>query len=291
MKVATVNEDNIKFGVIIPTYNRKKLLQRALKSIEEQTYTNWIVCIVDDGSSDGTDVMVQQYIDKQKIHYIRQANNQGVNAARNAALDYLIEVRHCDFITFLDDDDYFDTNTLLEAKKIIQMHPEENWYVSKRIDDKGNDITRIDYFGTMPYIDYYLAISMDHDATHVINSKIIGNTRFSKQFKQAQEWIFFIDLAKRSNMFTYDFPSTVCNYLDDGLSAQVTQQKGTNNELADEIRKTKREILIKQGYKPASIEVRKLQHRIAKTLLSKKYMKLFRYASKYLYWKLRETLS
>ena len=282
--------NNILFGIVIPTYNRMELLKRAVESVQKQTYDNWLICIVDDHSKDATKTLLNQYDKEPQIHYIQQASNQGVNAARNIALDYLINEKNCDFITFLDDDDYFDTNTLLEAQEIIQKNPTKNWYVSKRIDDRDNDITRIDNFGVIPYIDYYLGITMDHDATHVVSSSLIENTRFSTQFKQAQEWIFFMELSTKSDMFTYDFPSTICTYLDDGLSAHAKQLKYKKSDQDIAVEKLKKETLKQLGYKSATIEVMKLQHRILQSIQTKKYSKLLRYIPRYLYWKLRESV-
>jgi len=273
---------------VIPTYNRKTLLQRAINSILAQTYQNWLVCIVDDGSSDGTAAMMQQFSHEPRIHYIEQSSNQGVNAARNRALDYLIEDTKCDFITFLDDDDYFDKNMLDEAQRIVTAHPNKNWYVSKRVDENGNDITRMDHLGPMPYINYYLGITMDHDATHLINAETIGKTRFSKEFKQAEEWVFYMELSTKTEMYTYDFPSTICRYLDDGLSAQAKQIR---DERSLAIEQRKEETLKRIGYKPATLETMKLRHRIDQTLQNANYLKLLRYGPRYLFWKIKEYLT
>ena len=189
----------------------------------------------------------------------------------------------CDYITLLDDNDYFDKNTLLEAKRVINKNPEKKWFVSRRVAENRENITKIESFGTVPYIDYYLGITMIGDATHLIHTSLFGNTRFSKQFKQAEEWVFFMDLAGRSKMFTYNFPSTICTYLDNGLSAQAKKKKRkqSDQELAVE----------KLGYRPSTVEVMKLSHRINTTIASKRFPKLLRYLPRYLYWKIRESLS
>ena len=286
-----MNRENIVIGIILPTFNRKELLTRAISSILSQTYEDYVVCIVDDGSSDGTPEMMQKYMDNPKIHYILQAENQGVNAARNVALEYLTQQGKCDFITLLDDDDYFDPEMLYEAKIVIDKHPEEEWFVSRKVAESRESITKIKHYGLIPYIDYYLGITMNGDATHIIHTSLIGNTRFSKQFKQAEEWVFFMELSAKSEMFTYDFASTICTYLEDGLSAKATQKKRMNSDQEIAVERLKEEILERLGYKPATIEVMKLRHRISKTVQSKKYSKLLRYLPRYLYWKLRESLT
>ena len=69
-------------SVIIPTYNREATLKRAILSVIRQTYTNWELIIVDDGSTDGTEELVHNFI-SEKIHYIKSEVNQGVSKARN----------------------------------------------------------------------------------------------------------------------------------------------------------------------------------------------------------------
>lgn len=90
--------------VWIPTFNRKKLLKRALDSVLAQSYKNIDIFIVDNGSSDGTDDFVASYMSQyESIHYHRFDENKGACAARNYA------IRHAkgSLVTGLDDDDEF----------------------------------------------------------------------------------------------------------------------------------------------------------------------------------------
>jgi glycosyltransferase involved in cell wall biosynthesis len=87
------------FSVIIPTYNRAGLLPRALESVLAQTYTEFEVVVVDDGSTDGTKLVVESLADS-RIRYVYQENG-GRSSACNAG------VAQCRgrFVTFLDSDD------------------------------------------------------------------------------------------------------------------------------------------------------------------------------------------
>lgn len=89
-------------SVVIPTYNRAKELNRAIKSVLKQTYKKWELIIVDDGSTDDTKKVVQNYMKKykKKIKYLYQ-RNKGQGAARN----YGIKRAKGEFIAFLDSDD------------------------------------------------------------------------------------------------------------------------------------------------------------------------------------------
>ena len=280
-----MNTPTITFGIVIPTYNRKKLLSRAIDSILKQSYSQWHICIVDDASADGTQEYVMQHYEDERIHFFKQAENLGVNAARNRALDYLLTTLQCDYITFLDDDDYFNSQTLQEARQQILTHPKEQWFVSSKCSGTtGENITRIEHFGSLSYISYFLGTKMDHDATHVIKNTLVGETRFSHTFKQAQEWIFFIQLAKKAEMYLYDFPSTVCDYLDDGLTA-MSEKSASKDTEAQAVLKLQKEMLQELGVSSKQVACLKLEHRIQKTLQSKKYHKLLRYLPRYIYYK------
>ena len=96
--------NNIKYfplvSVIIPTYNRKDNLIEAIESVFAQTYPNYEVIVVDDGSSDGTKEKLQEI--RKKLVYIHQ-NNSGVSTARNKG----ILSSKGDYIALLDSDDLF----------------------------------------------------------------------------------------------------------------------------------------------------------------------------------------
>ncbi len=87
-------------SVVIPVYNEKQYVAQAIKSILNQSYTDYEIIVVDDGSTDDTPQILESY--SSKINYIYQ-NNQGSAAARNRG----IEVAKADLIAFLDADDFF----------------------------------------------------------------------------------------------------------------------------------------------------------------------------------------
>ncbi len=88
-------------SVILPTYNRQKFIEEAIQSLLDQTYENFEVIIVDDGSEDKTEEVVRSFDDK-RIIYIYQ-DNKGRSSARNLALSHA----KGDYITFLDSDDLY----------------------------------------------------------------------------------------------------------------------------------------------------------------------------------------
>lgn len=91
-------------SVYIPTYNRLELLKRAVQSVQDQTYKNFEIIIVDDNSSDGTqDFLVGLAKVDSRIRYFFKDKNSGACVSRNIA----INLAQGELITGLDDDDYF----------------------------------------------------------------------------------------------------------------------------------------------------------------------------------------
>jgi glycosyltransferase involved in cell wall biosynthesis len=92
-------DDTPFFGVVIPTYNRATTLPRAIKSVTEQSFADFELIVVDDGSSDNTESVVKSLADP-RIIYVRRENG-GQCAARNTGA----EESRAKYLVFLDDDD------------------------------------------------------------------------------------------------------------------------------------------------------------------------------------------
>jgi len=102
------------FSIILPTYNRASLLPRSIGSLIKQTYQDWELVVVDDGSTDNTQNVVKSFNDP-RIKYVYQ-NNSERSAARNKGIDNASGT----WICFLDSDDEYQTNHLRELAKFIE---------------------------------------------------------------------------------------------------------------------------------------------------------------------------
>jgi glycosyltransferase involved in cell wall biosynthesis len=118
------------FSVIIPTYNRKHYVKIAIESVLRQDFDDYELIVVDDGSSDGTEVYLKQVGFGPRCRYLYQAN-KGPSAARNSG----IRQAQGEYICFLDSDDRFVHYKLSVAHEYIQQYPdyrifhtEELWY-------------------------------------------------------------------------------------------------------------------------------------------------------------------
>ena len=96
------------FSVIIPAYNSAAFLPQTLDSLLMQTMPGFEVVIVNDGSVDNTQEIIDRYCAKDARFRCITQENAGVSAARNNGL----AAATGDYVTFLDADDYYDKNTL-----------------------------------------------------------------------------------------------------------------------------------------------------------------------------------
>ena len=105
------------FSIIIPTYNRAHLLVATLNSILNQTFTNYEVLIIDDGSTDGTQIFVSDYIHKHQLktwsYYYKK------NEERGAARNHGVLKARATYITFLDSDDHIYADHFEKAYRFI----------------------------------------------------------------------------------------------------------------------------------------------------------------------------
>jgi glycosyltransferase involved in cell wall biosynthesis len=104
-------------SVIIPTHNRKAFVQEAVDSVLAQTYEDFELIVVDDGSTDGTGKVLKRY--ENRLLYLYQAN-QGVSAARNNGL----ALAQGEFIAFLDSDDLWLPKKLAIQVAFMDQHPQ-----------------------------------------------------------------------------------------------------------------------------------------------------------------------
>ena len=103
-------------SVVIPTYNCARFLDRTIDSALRQTYRDFEVIVVDDGSTDETKALMQKYGDP--VHYVYQ-QNQGASVARNVA----VSQAGGEFIAYLDADDVWNPEKLARQVEYLDAHP------------------------------------------------------------------------------------------------------------------------------------------------------------------------
>ena len=107
------------FSVIIPVFNKEKFIEVTLKSVLNQTFIDFEILIINDGSTDNSAQLIKGFDDPRIRYYYKE--NSGVSSARNDG----IEKTQSNYISFIDADDYWYPDFLEEMYKIIQKHPEQ----------------------------------------------------------------------------------------------------------------------------------------------------------------------
>ncbi|MFV0207698.1 glycosyltransferase family 2 protein [Empedobacter falsenii] len=189
-------------SVIIPVYNTEEFVVSCIDSVLAQSYTNFELIIIDDGSSDDSYEILKKYDDK-RIKLIQQ-ENKGVSATRNRGID----LAKGDYICFIDSDDYIDKNYLENFVK--KIYNKENLLIQdiqrfgKRkanyISDKfylSNNMREIIVFNRLfanggPVAKFY--------STEIIHKNDI---RFKLETSYGEDLIFFLEYLKYVKSITY----------------------------------------------------------------------------------------
>ncbi|MEX9625047.1 glycosyltransferase family 2 protein [Proteus mirabilis] len=101
-------DENIKFSIIVPIFNAQEFILDTLSSISNQTYKNFEVLLVDDGSTDNTREIISEFTQNDHRFKILYQNNSGPNIARNYAMKFSTG----EYFVYLDSDDIFLNNLL-----------------------------------------------------------------------------------------------------------------------------------------------------------------------------------
>jgi glycosyltransferase involved in cell wall biosynthesis len=137
------------FTVIIPLYNKENYVENALKSILNQTFTDYEIIIVNDYSTDNSVAKIEAYL-SEKVRLIHHEENKGLSASRNTG----IKNAKADFVTYLDADDLWKPTFLETIYRLISNFPEakifgtnyEEIYGDKILKPSNNSETLADNF-------------------------------------------------------------------------------------------------------------------------------------------------
>ena len=199
--------NNELISIIVPIYNTEKYLHECLDSILNQTYTNFEVLLVNDGSTDSSGIICQEYVERDSRFRYFEKDNGGVASARNLGLEH----SEGTYITFIDSDDWVEQNyldVLYTALKENDTDVAISTY--KRFAQDGvfylRSYSREDdeflNLGTRSR-DSFLEIlprlgELDHSfysiSSKLIKRKIIGNLLFDEQVSYAEDLNFFFHL-------------------------------------------------------------------------------------------------
>lgn len=117
---------NSRVDIIIPVYNVAPFLRRCLDSVRKQTYKHWRAICVDDGSTDGSAAILDEYAANDARFVVLHQENGGQSSARNKG----IAMAEAEYVTFIDSDDFIHPQTLALSMKLIECDGSDlvSWY-------------------------------------------------------------------------------------------------------------------------------------------------------------------
>jgi glycosyltransferase involved in cell wall biosynthesis len=208
--------------VIIPTYDRANLVGESIESVIRQTYSDFELIIVDDGSTDNTRDVVNSYKDP-RIRYVYQ-ENRGVSAARNTG----IKLTASQYIAFLDSDDLYVENALEITLNCLESHPDVGFsygqcYISRvggqvyrtRKSPFHNKSAVIDSLTQLREMLFICPITLSTLAVRRTCFDEVGG--FNEDLFVAEDLHMFIRLAKRYSAFYIAEPLVTQRYHDNSL--------------------------------------------------------------------------
>ena len=124
------------FSIILPIFNAENTLENSLRSIKNQTFWDYEVLMIDDGSTDASEVICRKYAEEDIRFKYYKRTNQGVSATRN----YGLKLAQGEFISFIDSDDLYETGYLEEFYQLIKKYPDaDNFWSGFRVSHQSLD--------------------------------------------------------------------------------------------------------------------------------------------------------
>lgn len=180
-------------SVIIPFYNRVEMLLRSIKSVQRQSYQNWELILVNDGSTDDISEVEHYIAQDNRIKLISYERNMGVAHAKNIGLDVVTGA----FIAFLDSDDTWDS---LKLEKQLTYMLENNYCAShtgyNRVDAQGNLLQKIDITELQGDV-FRRCLYSCNIATPcvIVDRELWGNLRFPQNIDYGEDVCVWLELA------------------------------------------------------------------------------------------------
>ena len=207
-------------SIVIPTYNRGKVLGRAIESVANQTFKDFEIIIVDDCSTDETKKLIDEFEDP-RITYIKHKNNRGGAAARNTG----IKAARGDFIAFQDSDAEWMPDKLEKQMNVfLSAKDDVNVVYTAFLWIKDNHKSYIPAKGQAhkegDVLHQLLKRNFVDTATAVVRKKCFDKVGlFDEGLPRYQDWDLFIRLARHYHFKFVDEPLVISHFMADSISA------------------------------------------------------------------------
>jgi glycosyltransferase involved in cell wall biosynthesis len=216
-------------SIIIPTYKRPGLLERAIGSVLAQTYTHWEIVVVDDNGAasparEATESFMQRYSGDPRIRYVKHERNKGLPAARNTG----IRAAYGMLVAFLDDDDAWLPEKLTEQVALFARAPEDLAlvYTGLRIVNHQGELIRTQQAnpkGLKPTM--LLGENYVHTPSSVMCRRhaLEAVGLFDETLPSYADWDLYLRLSRSYSFAFVDKPLTVYYHHDSGRMTENYQ--------------------------------------------------------------------
>lgn len=204
-------------SVIIPTYNRRELLLRAIDSVLRQTHKELELIVVDDASDDGTQSAVLDIKD-ERIRYVRQPENAGACAARNRGID----MARGEYIAFQDSDDVFHEDKLeKQLAYLLETGADATACAMNRISSGAEPVVFPPEAADRP-LEYSELLLENLCSTQCIlgRASVFHDVHFDDQLPRLQDWDVMLRIARKYRVMLDARPLVDVNLQPDSISVQ-----------------------------------------------------------------------
>ena len=205
-----MNQNSKIISIIVPIYNSEKYLERCINSILNQTYTNFELILINDGSKDSSLKICRKYASKDNRIVVIDKENEGVSIARNMG----IQRAKGELISFVDADDYIEKTFLEDMLNIMSKYNVDyvtcgyNRVYDDHTEHINNDLSEI-CMTSYEYLNNLLNVQKGYGFVHMklINKSKIENIRFDSTLAVAEDALFNVMIcANLDNVVIYNKP-------------------------------------------------------------------------------------
>lgn len=246
----------IKISVIMPVYNKELYLRNTIEAILKQDYENFELIIVNDGSTDSSKNICDEYARKDSRVRVYHIENGGVSNARNIGIGHATG----DYIQFIDGDDCINEGVFNEYISILNKDKYDIIFSPyNKVDHEGNILKTVDlnYSGCTnkeEILDEFVKNQVDTGYYGWISNKLIRldivkkhNLKFDEKITLAEDLDFFLDIYKYSAKY-YFFHKISFNYLQEAQNSSSLLYDNLDYYMQLLINLKMKDFIIQSGY-------------------------------------------